>query len=116
LGTRQSPSIRQLAIGNWHSPRPSFHPPSSILYPLSSSCRRGPPMTPRLSNPLPLLLLPPLAAPQALAIERELTFTGAGGAPLSGTLVLPPDAAPGRPVPAVVLVAGSGATGRNGNP
>lgn len=42
----------------------------------------------------------------------EVVTTGAGGTPLRGTLVLP---AARRPVPAVLLVQGSGPTDRDGN-
>src|SRR3954470_24058089 len=54
-----------------------------------------------------------LVARSAPAAEREVQFEGAGGVRLSGTLLLPE--APTHPVPAVVLVAGSGPTDRNGN-
>ena len=54
-----------------------------------------------------------LAARPAPAAEREVQFEGAGGVRLSGTLLLPEAAT--RHVPAVVLVAGSGPTDRNGN-
>ena len=53
--------------------------------------------------------------PSRAATEREVTFDGAGGVRLSGTLVLPDGAAPGARAPALVLVAGSGPTDRNGN-
>ena len=47
------------------------------------------------------------------ASEREVTFTGAGGLFLHGTLVLPAGAK--ARVPGVLLLAGSGPTDRNGN-
>src|SRR5688500_18112657 len=47
--------------------------------------------------------------------QREISFEGAGGVRLSATLLLPEGAAADRRVPAVVLVAGSGPTDRNGN-
>ena len=46
--------------------------------------------------------------------SREVTFAGAGGIPLSGTLVLPLRSEIQR-VPGVVLIAGSGPTDRDGN-
>jgi hypothetical protein len=48
--------------------------------------------------------------------SREVTFTGAGGVRLAGTLTLPPAVA-GKNVrfPALVLIAGSGPTDRDGN-
>jgi pimeloyl-ACP methyl ester carboxylesterase len=49
------------------------------------------------------------------ATEREVVFDGAGGVKLSATLLLPAGASEQRKVPAVVLVAGSGPTDRNGN-
>jgi pimeloyl-ACP methyl ester carboxylesterase len=49
----------------------------------------------------------------ASASEREMTFAGAGGISLLGTLVLPVGAR-GK-VPGVLLLAGSGPTDRNGN-
>ena len=45
--------------------------------------------------------------------EREVTFAGAGGLQLHGTLVLP--AASKRKVPGVLFLSGSGPTDRNGN-
>lgn len=58
-----------------------------------------------------------LWVPCALAAtsEREISFVGAGGVKLSGTLALPPGTRNGSRFPAVVLVAGSGPTDRNGN-
>src|SRR4051794_36546048 len=58
-----------------------------------------------------------LLAPRALGAttEREVGFDGAGGVKLSATLSLPPGASERDRVPAVVLVAGSGPTDRNGN-
>jgi pimeloyl-ACP methyl ester carboxylesterase len=47
--------------------------------------------------------------------EREVIFEGAGGTKLSATLALPSGASAQHKVPAVVLVAGSGPTDRNGN-
>ncbi len=46
--------------------------------------------------------------------EREVTYSGAGGVKLSGTLLLPAYKA-GEKLPAVIIVAGSGPTDRNGN-
>ncbi len=46
--------------------------------------------------------------------EHEVTYSGAGGAQLSGTLLLPAPQ-PGQKLPAVIIVAGSGPTDRNGN-
>jgi hypothetical protein len=48
----------------------------------------------------------------AVAAERAVSFQGAGGATLAGTLQLP---AEGGKKPALVLLAGSGSTDRNGN-
>ena len=47
-------------------------------------------------------------------IEREVTFAGAKGVKLAGTLLIPPHA-PDAKLPGVVIVAGSGPTDRNGN-
>ncbi len=47
-----------------------------------------------------------------LARDRQVLFTGAGGVPLAGTLVIPDRP---RPVPAMLLIAGSGPTDRDGN-
>jgi hypothetical protein len=47
--------------------------------------------------------------------ERLVTFAGAGGVKLSGTLTLPASASGDARVPAVVLVQGSGPTDRDGN-
>ena len=70
---------------------------------------------PRLAF-LSLLLCVAVSSNRAhAATERELTFAGAGGVRLSGTLALPDGAAAGARVPAAVLVAGSGPTDRNGN-
>jgi uncharacterized protein len=67
----------------------------------------------RLAKVLVLLCVPvPVFGAPAL---REITFEGAGGVRLSGTLLLPEGASADRRVPAVVLVAGSGPTDRNGN-
>lgn len=52
-----------------------------------------------------------LAGPAA-AVEREVTFQGADGVPLAGTLNVPDGA--GRH-PALLLIQGSGPTDRNGN-
>ena len=67
----------------------------------------------RVAGVLALLCVP--ASAFGAPSPREITFEGAGGVRLSGTLLLPEGAAPGRRVPAVVLVAGSGPTDRNGN-
>lgn len=64
---------------------------------------------------LPFLLLLGLLPPvrgAAERTERPVSFVGAGGVTLSGTLTLPARAAP---VPALVLLAGSGPTDRDGN-
>ncbi len=45
--------------------------------------------------------------------ETPITFAGAGGVMLAGTLTLP--SASGAPVPGLVLIAGSGPTDRDGN-
>ena len=67
----------------------------------------------RLAKVLLLLCVPvPVFGAPA---PREITFEGAGGIRLSGTLLLPEGASADRRVPAVVLVAGSGPTDRNGN-
>lgn len=47
-----------------------------------------------------------------LASDRQVVFTGAGEVPLPGTLVIPDRS---RPVPAMLLIAGSGPTDRDGN-
>lgn len=47
-----------------------------------------------------------------LASDRHVVFTGAGEVPLAGTLVIPDRP---RPVPAMLLIAGSGPTDRDGN-
>jgi alpha-beta hydrolase superfamily lysophospholipase len=68
------------------------------------------------------LLVPQAAHAQAVrprfyakgAKQRDVRFTGAGGAELAGTLLLPIWTELER-VPGVVLVAGSGPTDRNGN-
>ncbi len=53
--------------------------------------------------------------PQANApIEREVTFPGANGVELAGTLLFPHHA-PDVKLPGVIIVAGSGPTDRNGN-
>lgn len=46
--------------------------------------------------------------------EREVTFKGAGGVQLAGTLTLPANAS-GKNLPALVLIAGSGPIDRDGN-
>ncbi len=46
--------------------------------------------------------------------EREVTYAGSQGAQLSGTLLLPAHPS-GQKLPAVIIVAGSGPTDRNGN-
>ena len=57
-----------------------------------------------------LLVVPCLAAD--VPREKQVTFSGVGGATLTGTLMLP---AGNKAGPAVVLLAGSGPTDRNGN-
>lgn len=52
------------------------------------------------------------AALAFLATENELTWEGAAGAPLAGTLTLP---ASGGRAPALLLIQGSGPTDRDGN-
>src|SRR3954469_5394580 len=65
---------------------------------------------------LGLLVALLLASPAfGASMEREVVFDGAGGVKLSATLALPPAAAERDKVAAVVLVAGSGPTDRNGN-
>lgn len=61
-----------------------------------------------------LLLLAALSPTHGAAarMERPVSFVGAGGVTLAGTLTLPPRPAP---VPALVLVGGSGPTDRDGN-
>jgi len=49
----------------------------------------------------------------ALAAERPVVVTGAGGASLAGTLTMPDQAI--GPVPALLLIQGSGPTDRDGN-
>jgi dienelactone hydrolase len=51
------------------------------------------------------------SAARSEAVDQPITFSGAGGAPLAGSLVL----AGGGKTPAVVLVQGSGPTDRDGN-
>ena len=68
----------------------------------------------RLGVALLLVLLFVQAAAAEDAIERQVAFKGAGGTSLAGTLVIPAGAA-GAKFPALVLVAGSGPTDRNGN-
>ncbi len=70
-----------------------------------------------LSVPLLLLLTALLGCSQAVSpsyTEKPVTFTGAGGAVLSGTLTLPPGSSK-TGVPGIVLIAGSGPTDRDGN-
>jgi dipeptidyl aminopeptidase/acylaminoacyl peptidase len=55
------------------------------------------------------------ASAHAGTTERELTFEGAGGFGLRGTLLLPEGASVDDPAPAMLLVAGSGPTDRDGN-
>ena len=69
-------------------------------------------MHPAQTSVLALILL---LAPRTFATERVIEFDGAAGARLSGALVLPAGASSGQRVPAVVLVAGSGPTDRDGN-
>ena len=54
-------------------------------------------------------------ATAAAPVEQQVTFTGAGGITLAGTLVLPESASADRPVPALLLIQGSGPTDRDGN-
>jgi dienelactone hydrolase len=46
-------------------------------------------------------------------VSQQVRFAGAGGVPLAGTLALPMDTT--RPVPAMLLLQGSGPTDRDGN-
>jgi uncharacterized protein len=55
-----------------------------------------------------------LSAVDARAAEREVSFKGFGGFELKGTLALP-DGTLSAKLPAVVMLAGSGPTDRNGN-
>jgi hypothetical protein len=50
----------------------------------------------------------------AQPVDRTVTFPGAGGTSLAGTLLLP-EGKPGTKFPALVLVPGSGPTDRDGN-
>ena len=71
---------------------------------------------PNLLAALALLLCAAAAAGASpVAAEREVSFRGAGGVRLSGTLTLGDGAAACARVPAAVLVCGSGPTDRNGN-
>ncbi|WP_341703965.1 thioesterase domain-containing protein [Ferrovibrio sp.] len=56
---------------------------------------------------------PPAAAP--VPTGMQVRFAGSGGIPLAGTLTLPDAAAFPAPVPAVLLLQGSGPTDRDGN-
>jgi len=53
-------------------------------------------------------------ADQKAPVEREVTFAGADGVQLAGTLAMPQETGH-RKLPAVVMIAGSGPTDRNGN-
>lgn len=79
---------------------------------IPSSLLRSVPVPALLMAALAVLPSAPAARP-ALPGEEEVTFAGAGGLELHGTLVLPPGAQ-GR-VPALLLLPGSGPTDRNGN-
>jgi uncharacterized protein len=59
-----------------------------------------------------ILFCPPSA--HAEPVDHQVSFNGAGGTKLSGTLVVPKQTPDARS-PAMVLVAGSGPTDRNGN-
>lgn len=59
------------------------------------------------------IVLVPLLARADKPVAREVEFAGAGGTPLAGTLLLPSEAA--QRYPALVLLAGSGPTNRDGN-
>lgn len=63
--------------------------------------------------PLLLTFAVKAGAQNAGYIEKPITFAGAGGVMLAGTLTLP--SASGLPVPGLVLIAGSGPTDRDGN-
>src|SRR5437868_844331 len=52
---------------------------------------------------------------RAAATERDVAFTGHGGVTLAGSLMLPRSADSAGPVPALLLIQGSGPTDRNGN-
>src|SRR5438105_11359896 len=54
-------------------------------------------------------------ATAAAPVEQQVTFTGAGGVTLAGTLVLPESASADRLVPALLLIQGSGPSDRDGN-
>lgn len=54
-------------------------------------------------------------AVQAAPVSRELVFKGAGDVELAGTLLLPESATESAPAPAVLIIAGSGPTDRDGN-
>jgi pimeloyl-ACP methyl ester carboxylesterase len=60
---------------------------------------------------IPATVAAALAASPVLGMEREVTVDG-GSAPLFGSLLTPDDARPG---PAVLIIAGSGPTDRDGN-
>lgn len=51
----------------------------------------------------------------AAAREEMVRFTGTGDVPIAGTLMLPTSATAAQPVPAVLLIQGSGPTDRDGN-
>ncbi len=52
---------------------------------------------------------------KAASVEQTISFTGHGGVPIAGTLVLPASASADHPVPAMLLIQGSGPTDRDGN-
>jgi alpha-beta hydrolase superfamily lysophospholipase len=52
---------------------------------------------------------------RAAPISRELIFKGEGDVELAGTLLLPESATESAPAPAVLIIAGSGPTDRDGN-
>jgi uncharacterized protein len=70
-----------------------------------------------LTKPIAILIgafLTCAPSAHARAADRIVTFQGAGGTSLAGTLVVP-DGIPESKFPALVLVPGSGPTDRNGN-
>lgn len=54
-------------------------------------------------------------AVRAAPTETHVHFQGDGGITIAGTLVLPEQASPERPSPAILLIQGSGPTDRDGN-
>lgn len=69
----------------------------------------------RLLTFLATLATAGMSATVAASMEQQVSFAGSGGIALAGTLVLPDEARADRPVPAVLLLQGSGPTDRDGN-